>query len=205
MDSRCYSGLLISCRHDRLSGASSWRGYIYSYTPLAPAAEGEVHPVRIRLATRTAHLWPASATTRDSAMPLARLILRHSSCQAGRRVVPPTLSRNEVSTVQVCCFWLVFPSVTQWGCDRAAEQGRPQFHGTRCRLCRSTTLRPPLSLRRSLGCGVGRQWQPIVAARVLVPCIRPAFPLSPFRLRTGRCRRGNCTDITIPIGPHFFH
>ena len=70
-----------------------------------------------------------------------------------RPAFPPvaTVPRHKVSTVQVCCLRPIFPYVTHW----AAGSGRPQCHGTRCRLCRCAASGPS-SLLSLTGPGLGR-------------------------------------------------
>ena len=76
---------------------------------------------------RDTRLTPGSNPAGDSDIPgvqatiqpPARLPIRHSpGCGVGQ----PTVSRHEVSTVQVCCLRPVFRSVAH----RAARSGRPQ-------------------------------------------------------------------------------
>ena len=82
---------------------------------------------------------------------------------------PPTVSPHEVSTVQVCCFRPVFPS------------GRPQCHGTSCRLCRRAASGPgpvfPSVTHRAAGLARGG----LQVSRLLEPRVWPALPLSPTR------------------------
>ena len=84
---------------------------------------------------RTAHSFTARGVDCAGVLPRTRFLFRHSP---GRGVGPPTVSRHEVSTAQVCCLRpSSHPSLTG-----RRGVGRPQCHGTRCRLCRCAASGP---------------------------------------------------------------
>ena len=141
----------------------------------------------------------------------------------GPRGRPPTVSRYEVSTVQTCCLLPVFRSIAH----RAAGSGRPQCHGTRCRLRRcAASGRLPIRLSSAAGglaarsvtargvdcAGVlppdrlpfyrspGRGVGRPQVLRPLVPSVWPFSPWSPFRHGRYRSHADSDHDTNIPSG-----
>ena len=192
-------------------------------------------------------------STAQVVLPPARLPIRHSSgravgspqCHCTRcrlcrcaascpsfypsltapRGRPPTVSRHEVSTVQVCCLRPVLRSnahraagLGRLECHctrcrpyrlcclllvfpsvshRAAGSGNPQCHGTRWRLCRCAASGPSSVLSLT----APRGWAAHKFLRLLVLSIWPASPGSPWSpFRPGRCRHHADSDTNIPSG-----
>ena len=116
LDARGDLALRVSGGLEQLSGGSGWRGYLYTFTSPAPAGS--------RLA---AHAQPGHGRRPTAGARVRRASTRITNglllC-CFRPVIPSvaTVSRHDVSTVQVCCLRPVLPSVTH----RAAGSDRPQ-------------------------------------------------------------------------------
>ena len=155
MDARGDLAQRVSGGLERLSGGSGWRGYLYTFTSSAPvgsrlAAHARPGPGSrpARSGRRLGHprTWRASATNaRGWRLPphlhptgVGRIAARGS--RPVRSQPAPRCAASRPSSL---------PSLTGPG------SGRPQCHGTRCRLCRRAASGPS-SLLSLTGPGLGR-------------------------------------------------